>query len=669
MLFRPALATVAPRTNIRTIMAAPRRLAAIFAADVAGYSRLMGADEEGTLERLKAHRRQLVDPKIGEHRGRIVKTTGDGMLVEFPSVVDAVRCAVEVQRGMLDRERERDADQRIRFRVGINLGDVIVDGDDIFGDGVNVAARLEGLAEPGGICISGAVRDHVGDRLPYAFADMGEQSVKNIARPVHAYAMDAAAVAATALTAVQAQPGWARRVVTRPAFIGASLVAVVAIVIAAWWIWPNAGSLPVAIQTQASPQSAPGSANIKPAPRLSIVVLPFTNLSNDPEQEYFADGMTDDLTTDLSRIQDSFVIARTTAFTYKGKPIDVRQIGRELNVRYVLEGSVRRSGEQVQINVQLIDAETGSHVWADRFDSARSNLAKAQNEITSLLARTLHLELAEAVGRQIEREAPVNPDARDLVMRGWAWFYRPVSATQLQEAQRAFDQALAMDPESVDARAGIASVLLNAWAAGFTKSPQQDTARADELLTEALERDSNHARALFGLGWVRRYQNRLIESRIALEKAVALDRNFAGAMVQLGFTLSALGEFEAALPHFEKALQLSPRDPNQHWYYNGMGTCHLGLGHADEAVDFMRKARAGNPRVYQFPLFLAAALGLRGDIDEAKSALADFLKFKPEINSIAKVRAHFPAFENPRIVALAENTTFVGLRRAGLPDE
>src|SRR6266542_407648 len=561
-------------------MAATRRLAAILAADVAGYSRLMGADEEGTLDRLKAHRRQLVDPKIAEHHGRIVKTAGDGMLVEFPSVVDAVRCAVEVQRGMLDRESEMDADQRLRFRAGINLGDVIVEGADIFGDGVNVAARLEGLAEPGGICISETVRDHVGDRLPYAFEDMGEQSVKNITRPVRAYAMSAAAVAATPLTAVQAPPGWARRALTRPAFFGASLVAVAAIAIAAWWAWPNAVSPPAAVQAPASPQSVPASANIKPVPRLSIVVLPFTNLSNDPEQEYFADAVTDDLTTDLSRISGSFVIARNTAFTYKGKPVDAKQIGEELGVRYVLEGSIRRLGEQVQVNVQLIDAETGAHVWADRFETDRTNLAKAQSEITGRLARTLHLELVEAIGRRIELEK--NPDARDLAMRGYASYFRPVTATRLQEARRDFEQALELDPESVDARTGIASVFLRAGAVGWSKSREQDMARADRLLREALERDGNDARAHFAMGWLRRDQHRFIESRIELEKAIALDRNFATAMLQLVWTLQALGEPAAAIPHIEKGLRLDPRSPFLYAYYAALGQSHLLLGHADD---------------------------------------------------------------------------------------
>ena len=322
-----------------------RRLAAILAADVAGYSRLMGADEEGTLERLKAHRSGLVDPKIKEHRGRIVKTTGDGMLVEFPSVVDAVRCAAEVQRAMIERNAETPENERITFRIGVNLGDVIIDGDDIFGDGVNIAARLEALAEPGGICISRVVRDQIRDKLPYPFEDMGEQSIKNIARPVRTYGISAATVATTPLVGAPPQLGPARRsIIHRRAVIPASLVTVIGIGIVAWWAWPHAGSSPVSVQVPGSSQSSPTVTGTvaKPVPRLSIVVLPFTNLSNDPEQEYFVDAITDDLTTDLSRIVNSFVISRTTAFTYRGKSVDVRQIGHDLGVRYVLEGGVRR---------------------------------------------------------------------------------------------------------------------------------------------------------------------------------------------------------------------------------------------------------------------------------------------------------------------------------------
>jgi tetratricopeptide (TPR) repeat protein len=336
------------------------------------------------------------------------------------------------------------------------------------------------------------------------------------------------------------------------------------------------------------------------------------------------------------------------------------------------EGSVRRSGERVQINVQLIDADGGAHVWADRFDTDRTNLTKAQDEIVGRLARTLGIELVEAAGRQIEQEKPVNPDARDFVMRGWAASYLPLTEAHLQEAQRAFEQALAIDPQSVDARVGIARAMLNLGAAGWSKSREQDNVRIETLLLEALERDRNDPRAHFGLGWLRRLQNRFIDSQIELEKAVALDRNFAGAMLQLGYTLNALGEPEAALPHFEKSLRLSPRDQNVFFFYLGVGQCHLLLSHMDEAIDSLRKGHAANPRFWQLSLWLAAAFGLRGDVDEAKAALAEALKLHPEFNSFAQLRrdtAYRVLFSNPQFSALAQKTFLVGLRRAGLPEE
>src|SRR5271165_5657206 len=344
-------------------MASTRRLAAILAADVAGYSRLMGADEEGTHERLKAHLRELIDPKIEENRGHIVKNTGDGMLAEFASVVDAVRCAAEIQRAMIDREPQVSDDRRIKFRVGVNLGDVIADGGDIFGDGVNVAARLEALAEPGGICISRTVRDQIRDKLAYHFEDLGEQSVKNIARPARVYALRPEAVA----------------------------------------------DLPAARVPPAISISQPAV-----APRLSIVVLPFANLSDNREQQYFADGITEDLTTDLSRIVGMFVISRNTAFTYRNKPVETKQIGRELGVRYVLEGSVRRSGNRLRVSAQLIDAATDAHLWAERFDRDTSDLFALQDEITSRIAIALNSTLVTAAaGRTTE-----HPDALDYILRG-----------------------------------------------------------------------------------------------------------------------------------------------------------------------------------------------------------------------------------------------------------
>lgn len=656
-------------------MSATRRLAAILAADVVGYSRLMGADEEGTLERLKAHRRQLVDPKIQEHHGRIVKTTGDGVLVEFASVVDAVRCAAEIQRAMVDRDTEIVEDRRMKFRVGINLGDIIVDHDDLFGDGVNVAARLEPLAEPGGICISGTLRDHVGDRLPYAFEDMGEQRLKNIARPVRVYAMSARAVASLPQVPAPAHPtSVSRGIAARGAGLdGGRLGGSRTRPTTEPWTTP---AEPAAAATGrlrpplvANTKFAGKLATPSTAPRLSMVVLPFANLSNDPEQEFFTDGITDDLTTDLSRIADSFVIARTTAFTYKGKPADVKQIGRELGVRYVLEGSVRRTGDQVRVNVQLIDAESGAHLWADRFETGRASLAEAQNEIIGRLARTLNVELVEDVGRRMEQERAVNPEARDLVMHGWAWFDRPSTQGTYQEAWQAFERALEIDPGSVDARIGIGTVLSAKLIIGWSTSSEAHKARADRLLTEALERDANRSMAHFGMGLLRRFQNRMVESQIELETAIALDRNNVRALRQLGSTLMFMGRPEPAIDHMERAMRLSPRDPYLYLNYFNLGACHLLLGHVEESIDLLRKARAANPRPYFVHLYLAGALGLCGALDEARAALAEAIRLNPEVSSLARMRTYFAYITNSQHWALREETVNVGLRRAGLPDE
>ncbi|HWB51114.1 MAG TPA: adenylate/guanylate cyclase domain-containing protein [Stellaceae bacterium] len=638
-----------------------RHLAAVLAADIAGFARLMSEDEAGTLAELRAWRNEIADPRIREGRGRIVKSTGDGFLVEFASVVDAVRCAVEMQRDMAGRNAARPPARRLEFRIGINLGDIVTEGHDIFGDGVNVAARLEALAEPGGICVSSVVRDQVRDKLPYTFEDRGERQVKNIARPVRIYALSPPAVAATELVAV-------------PRRLDPRVMPLIAVLIAAalgaftmlggwmWWRGHLAGEAPTAAASPARIASA------NPVPRLSIIVLPFENLSHDPDQDYFADAITEDLTTDLSRIAGSFVIARNTAFTYKGIPVDVKQLGRDLGVHYVLEGSVRRVGDRVQVNVQLIGADSGAHVWADRFETNMRNLRDAQSEITGRLARTLNLELVQAVGRRIEREGSADPDAQDLIMRGWALYQRTPAASSRAGAMAAFAQALRIDPKSYDAKLGIASVLVVGLASG-SDTPEADEARAEALLNELLVRDSNRSQLHAMIALLRRVQNRLPESRIEWQRAIELDPNNAAAIGQLGVTLIYLGDPAAAIPLEEKRIRLNPNDANIALAYWSLGLAYLLQNDLPPAIDWLTKARAANPRIYYIDLDLAAALALKGDLDGAREALAASLKLKPEINSMKRQLARWAYTNNPAYRALAEKTIDAGLRKAGMPEE
>jgi TolB-like protein len=410
-----------------------RRLAAILAADVAGYSRLMGADEEGTLERLKALRRELLDPKIAEHKGRIVKTTGDGLLVEFASVVDAVRCAVEVQQAMPERNTGVAADSRIELRIGINLGDVIVEGDDLYGDGVNIAARLEALADAGGVFVSNTVHDHVRDRLPCVFEDLGEQQVKNIARPVRVYRVRA---------------GTAKR------------------------------------------PSTPASTALPLPDKPSIAVLPFDNLSGDPEQEYFADGMVEEIITALSRIRWLFVIARNSTFTYKGRAVDVKEVGRELGVRYVLEGSVRKAGTQVRITGQLIDALTGTHLWADRFDGSLEDVFDLQDKVAVSVAGVIEPTLQRAEMRRSAERATIDLTAYELYLRALAVFY-PVTKERVFDALRLFEQAIAIDRHYGPALARAAICQYQLVNYGLAEEPETTRRKAIDLARQALEVGEN----------------------------------------------------------------------------------------------------------------------------------------------------------------------------------
>jgi adenylate cyclase len=640
-----------------TTTIATRRLAAILAADVVGYSRLMGVDEEGTHERFTAHLRELVDPKIRDHHGRIVKTTGDGVLAEFASVVDAVRCAGEIQRAMANRDLDLAEERRLRFRIGVNLGDVIAEGGDIYGDGVNIAARMEGLAAPGGICISGTVRDHIGDRLPYAFEDMGEQSVKNIARPVRVYALRPEAV--TDLPAAGAPIAAPRRRRTAVAALAASALAALVIACIAWWFWPATRSSPTA--------TAAATSISKPlvAPRLSIVVLPFTNLSNDREQQYFADGITEDLTADLSRISDMLVISRNSAFTYKDKPVNAKQIGRELGVRYVLEGSVQRSGKQVRVTAQLINAETDAHLWAERLDRDTGDLFALQNEITGRIATALSAELVTA-----EATRPTdNPDALDYILQGRA-VLKPHSRESHAEQISLFERALALDPHSVEAQSQLATVLTSRVLEGWTDTAAADIARAEELVSQALSASPRSPLAHFAKGQVLRAQNRYGEAIPEYETVIAFNRNSVGALAALADCKLYVGPIEEVIPLQEQALRLSPRDPNISNMYARIGRVHALQSRTDEAIVWFEKARSANPGMPQRHAALASAYALKGETDRGAAELAEARRLSGDdrYSSIARLKT-IAYFGVPKIRALYEATYFAGLRKAGVPEE
>ncbi len=586
-----------------------RRLAAILAVDVAGYSRLMGADEEGTLAALRAIRRELGDPKIKEHRGRIVKTTGDGLLVEFASVVDAVRCAVEVQREMALRNANTPPERRIEFRMGINLGDIIVEDGDIFGDGVNIAARLEALAEPGGICASRVVRDQVRDKLDFSFEDEGEQEVKNIARPVHVFAVD-----------------------------------------------PNPRALRVRTP------SGPAASSPSLPPRLSIVVLPFGNIGGNPEQEYFVDGITESLTTDLSRLTGSFVIGRSTAFTYKGKAVDLKQIGRDLNVRYVLEGSVQRGGNRLRVNVQLIDAGSGKHLWAERFDKPLADLFDMQDEIVAHLAAQLGTQLVEAEARRAERSP--DPNSMDLYFRGLACIHKGLTVEHLAEADDFLQRAVALDPNNVEALVGKALVDVHLAGSFLTDDRAARVAAAEAMAIRALSQAPNRALAHFVLGTICGLTNRNADAVAECEHALALDRNLAYAHAMIGIAKTALGRADEAEGHIREALRLSPRDVMAHHWLSSAGTAKLHLGEDEEAVGWLRRAIDANRNFAFTHISLAAALARLGRVEEARAAATAGLALEPGF-TIGRLRAGVRS-DNSVYLAGRERI-YEGLRQAGVP--
>jgi TolB-like protein/class 3 adenylate cyclase/tetratricopeptide (TPR) repeat protein len=588
-----------------------RRLSAILAADVAGYSRLMHHDEEATHAKLTALLADGVTPAISEHGGRVVKNTGDGLLAEFPSAVQAVRAAVQFQTRIAELTVAETEDRRIAFRVGVNIGDVIVESNDIFGEGVNIAARLESIAEPGGICISSSAYDQVRGKVGVEFADLGEQNLKNIARPVRAYA--------------------------------------------AFWD----GGLGSGTRSGSTTPSLPS------APRLSIVVLPFANIGGGPEQEYFVDGVTESLTTDLSRINGSFVIGRHTAFTFKGKAVDLKQIGRELNVRYVLEGSVQLGANRLRVNVQLIDTETGAHLWAERFDKLRADIFDMQDEITTRLARIVGIELVAAESRRAERERPNNMDAVDLAMRGWAILNQPLSLGRDRAARNLFDAALRLDDRNVEALVGLAFYHVNDLRTFASTNRDEQLRIAETAITEALTLAPGNALAHFVHANVLHVSGATERSLRELEFAITLDRNLAWAHADAGFMKVLLGRAEEAEADLTNAIRLSPRDPGLDRWHALLGIADLFLGRLESALDRLRRSVEINPNVAMAHFFLAAASALSGRPAEAREARNAGLRLDPNF-TVARFRNERRS-ENPTFLAQRERV-YEGLSLAGVPE-
>jgi adenylate cyclase len=631
-------------------MSESRKLAAILAADVVGYSRLAGADEDRTLARLRGLRSDLIDPAIDAHHGRVIKRTGDGILIEFRSVVDAVRCAIEVQNGMVERNAGLPEDRRIAFRIGVHLGDVVEEADgDLMGDGVNIAARLEGVCEPGAICLSEQAYWQVKGRLDLAVSDLGPTQLKNIAEPIRVYSLNvgqpAVAKPATAAKTPEPKP----RTSLLPQVAG--IVALIAIAGGVWFFLAGSRTAPVVATTPPPAEAA----------RLSIVVLPFTNLSNDPNQEYFADGVTENLTTELSRIHNSFVIARNTAFSFKGKSVDARDIGRELGVRYVLEGSVQRDGSRVRVNAQLIDAGSGAHLWADRFEEDVADLFKLQDQVVARLTNSLGYELVRTEAEKGARSK--SPDAVDLAMRGWALVWQEQQQQRTKEnnnaAEALFEQALKIDPNETDALAGDAYAYMleysRGWATAGTDYEAKILGQADRAIALAPENMWAHnAKSLYLT-----ISQRANEGLRAAEAGLAIKPDDPPLRRARGMAEIVLGYYEQAISDVQQAMRLSPHDPRIGLWLDDLGNAELGLGHYDAAIDEYHKAIDAGWRAYQPYRGLAAAYALEGKKEEATPALAEARRLSPEL-TLKWLQTNTGANIPPLVD---------GLRKAGLPEE
>jgi adenylate cyclase len=579
-----------------------RRLAAVLAADMVGYSRLMEVDESGTLARLKTHRLELIDPAIAKNRGRIIKTTGDGLLVEFQSVADAVLCAAEVQRRMARRNADVSPARWIQFRIGINLGDVIVEDNDIFGDGVNVAARLQVLAEPGGICISGAVRDQVGDRLDeIAFEDLGEQSVKNITRPIHVF-----------------------RVRLESATIAA---------------------------LESGKEASAAPVTRKP----SIAVLPLVNMSGDPEQEFFADGLTEDIITELSRFRDLLVISRNSTFVHKGKAVKVQEVARELGVEYVLEGSVRKAGDRVRVTVQLIDAQTDRHVWAERYDRKLEDIFAIQDEVTGAIVATLPGRVEAATHERVKRQRTDNMAAYEYVLAAKVLHHRSQRDANA-EAQALLDRAIALDPNYAHAHAWKACVLGQTWVYGWCADRDATFQQVAAELQLALALDDNDSDVHRILAAVNLTRNDHDSAAYHQERALALNPNYDLVVVQQGEFLTWLGRPEEGIDWIRKAMRLNPYHPERFWNHLGRAL-YCAEKYAEAAEAFARITRPDHTH----HAFLAAIFAQMGNSVAAAAHAAEVVKLEPGFSVATYLATQHYKQEADRARHEA------GLLKAGLP--
>jgi adenylate cyclase len=583
-----------------------RRLAAILAADVVGYSRLMGADEAGTLGRLKALRKELIQPKIADRGGRIVKLMGDGLLAEFSSVVEAVQCAVDVQNGMNERECELADDERVRLRIGVNLGDVIVEGSDIYGDGVNVAARLEGLATPGGITLSGPAYETARGKLDVAFEDLGEQRVKNIIEPVRVY-----------------------RVVLE-------------------------GEAPAADQA-AAPEPALALPD-KP----SLAVLPFTNMSADPEQDFFAEGIAEDIITEVSKFRSLFVIARNSSFAFKDQSLEIKEVGAKLGVRYVVEGSVRRAGQRVRITAQLIDAVDDQHLWAERYDRDLADIFAVQDEVTEAIVTAIEPTLASSERQRARRQPPGSLDAWESYQRG-LWHLHLYTAEDSPKALEFFGRALALDPTFAAAHAGLAWTLYYHIVLGFTEDREADLARAFDAAKTAVRLDEHDSFAHVALGRIHTIRGEHEAAIAACDRAIALNPNYASAYFGRAHSLWQSGRPAEAIPALDEAMRLSPRDPLIWAYKASKAMALILLARYDEALDWAQDAQRHPNTAIWAMMPEVSALGLLGRLEEGCAAFACMCRLKPDV-SLALVDQSLAFSE-----AEDRERFLCGLRAAGVP--